>query len=288
MNVVDILDEYSIKYRETGKDYIIQCLNPEHEDHNPSLNIDKVTGIFHCFSCGFKGNIYTHFGAEPNYINQHIATLQDKIQTMLSKKYLTMPSDTVPFYKDYRGISKDTYAEVNAFLTDEIDDLKDRLCFPIYDIRGNLRIFCGRALHSEEVKSKYIFYPAHTTPPLFPAMPEIWKNSVILVEGIFDALNLRDKGCYNVICAFGTTSLHKNYKDRLAHLKIMGVNKFYIMFDGDESGIREATKLEERMISGGFNAERIELPEGLDPGDLTQEQVKYLMTGLYGNESSSS
>jgi DNA primase len=80
MNVIDILNDRHIKYREAGKDYLVTCINPEHDDSNPSMRIDKVTGIFHCFSCGHKGNIFTKFGAEPNWIDIHIVRLQDKIE----------------------------------------------------------------------------------------------------------------------------------------------------------------------------------------------------------------
>ena len=34
-----------------GKDYVVSCLNPEHDDKNPSMRIDQITGIFNCFSC---------------------------------------------------------------------------------------------------------------------------------------------------------------------------------------------------------------------------------------------
>lgn len=287
MNVVDILNDRHIKYREAGKDYQVVCLNPEHDDSNPSMRIDKVTGVYHCFSCGFKGNLFRHYGAEPNFVDLSIAKLQDKIRDMLSNKNLVMPADAVPFDKDYRDISAHTYLEVNAFTSNEEDEYKDRLMFPIYDIRGNIKVFIGRAFHTD-IESKYLFYPKHIAPPLFPAHPEIWKNSLIVVEGIFDALNLMDKGCYNVISAFGTHSLLKTYREKLSHYKILGVNKFYIMFDGDDAGRDAGKKLENVLNDNGFNAEVILLPEGLDPGDLTSQDITTLMTGLYGNEDSSS
>lgn len=286
MNVIDVLNDRRIKYKEAGKDYQVICLNPEHEDNNPSMRIDKVTGIFHCFSCGFKGNIFEHFGADPNFIDIRIAKLQDKIRSILSDKTLTLPADALPFEEDYRGISGYTYDLAEAFTSNEEDEFKGRLMFPIRDIRGNIKVFIGRSMHSD-VESKYLFYPKHIVPPLFPAHPEIWKNSLIIVEGIFDVLNMMDKGCYNVISAFGTHTLLKTYKEKLSHYKILGVNKFYIMFDGDDAGRRASEKLKNVLNSNSFNAENIELPEGLDPGDLTENDISMLMKGLYGENSSS-
>src|SRR5210317_140887 len=286
MNVIDILTNRQIQYREAGKDYLIKCLNPKHDDNNPSMRVDKITGTYHCFSCGHKGNLFTHFGATPNFIDIEIFKLQDKIRNLFSNTTLNMPSDAVPFCRNYRAISARTYMEVHAFTSNDKEEFKGRLIFPLYDIRGNIKVFVGRDLHSE-LKNKYLFYPEHTKPPLFPAHPEIWKNTLIIVEGPFDVLNLMDKGCYNVICAFGTNTLVKTFKERLAHFEILGVNKFYIMFDGDKAGVSAATRLEEAMTKGGINAETIELPEGRDPGDLTEDEITVLMKRLYGDEDSS-
>lgn len=287
MNVIDILNDRHIKYKEAGKDYQVKCLNPSHDDSNPSMRIDKVTGVFHCFSCGFKGNLFRHFGADPNYVDIEVAKLQDKIRNILSNKDLIMPADAVPFNRDYRDISRNTYLEVNAFTSNEEDEFKDRLMFPLYDLRGKIKLFVGRSFNTN-VEDKYLFYPRHVRPPIFPAHPEIWKNSLIIVEGIFDVLNLRDKGCYNVITAFGTHTLFKTYRDKLSHFKIMGVNKFYIMFDGDKAGLSASRKLENLLNENGFNAEVIEMPEDRDPGDLSVIEVQNLMTGIYGSEDSNS
>lgn len=283
MNVIDILNDRQIKYKEAGRDYQIPCINPEHNDSNPSMRVDKVTGIYHCFSCGHKGNLFQKFGAEPNFIDISISKLQNKIRDMLNNKSLILPADAVPFDRDYRGLSRHTYLEVGAFTSNQEEEFVDRIMFPIKDIRGNIKVFIGRSLYSD-VGDKYLFYPKGVTPPLFPAHPEIWKNSLIIVEGIFDALNMMDKGCHNVLSAFGTHSLLKTYKDKLSHYKILGVNKFFIMFDGDKAGRDAGQKLEAVLNANGFNAEIIELPEGLDPGDLTEDDISTLMIGLYGNE----
>ena len=68
MRVDDLLTEKNIDFKVTGRDYVVKCLNPEHDDKNPSMRIDQVTGIFHCFSCGFRGNVFNHFGAVANFL----------------------------------------------------------------------------------------------------------------------------------------------------------------------------------------------------------------------------
>ena len=59
----ELLQSKGIQYQISGKDAKIHCLNPEHDDTNPSMRVDRITGIFHCFSCGYKGNLFTYFGA---------------------------------------------------------------------------------------------------------------------------------------------------------------------------------------------------------------------------------
>lgn len=56
--VLDILKKNGLAPAVSGRDYLIKCLNPEHDDSNPSFRIDRVSGVAHCFSCGFKTNIF--------------------------------------------------------------------------------------------------------------------------------------------------------------------------------------------------------------------------------------
>ena len=62
MNVEELLQSKQVPFLPKGKDYVVSCLNPEHDDNNPSMRVDQITGIFHCFSCGYKGNLFVHFG----------------------------------------------------------------------------------------------------------------------------------------------------------------------------------------------------------------------------------
>ena len=58
MTVEELLEQQKIPYKVSPKDFVVRCLNPEHDDHNPSMRIDRVTGIYNCFSCGYKGNLF--------------------------------------------------------------------------------------------------------------------------------------------------------------------------------------------------------------------------------------
>lgn len=57
------LDRLGIEGRESGDEYVARC--PMHkqrtggEDNHPSWSINLSTGLFLCFSCGYRGSLYT-------------------------------------------------------------------------------------------------------------------------------------------------------------------------------------------------------------------------------------
>ena len=40
MTVEELLEQQKIPYKVSPKDFVVRCLNPEHDDHNPSMRID--------------------------------------------------------------------------------------------------------------------------------------------------------------------------------------------------------------------------------------------------------
>ena len=82
MNVEDILKENNIDYTTKGHDYIIQCLNPQHEDTHPSMRVDKTTGIFNCFSCSARGNLFTRFNKITNKLSIRQQSILERIELL--------------------------------------------------------------------------------------------------------------------------------------------------------------------------------------------------------------
>ena len=276
MNVEELLKDKGLTFTVSGKDYLIKCLNPEHEDSNPSLRVDKIDGRTHCFSCGFKTNIYKYFGVlSGNQVSIRIAKLKDKIRTLqISSVGLDFPDQMVPFSKVFRGISKETLKEFEAFyLSGENKDMKhfeDRIIFPIKDITGKIVMFLGRHTMSNG-NPKYLNHPSGVTIPLYPTI--IKNKSIVLVEGIFDMLNCYDKGLHNVVCTFGTNTLQKDTRNKLLPYKTQGVEKVYIMFDGDDAGREAAKKIKPLIEECDFEVEIISLEDDSDPGEFSQDYV---------------
>jgi len=280
MSVLELLQTQGIDYKPSGKDYVVRCLNPDHEDRNPSMRIDSTTGIFNCLSCGFSGSLFQHYGETPDWLQIKRNRLKDIINDKLVEATgLSIPENAVQFASNWRGISKDTMRKFEAFQHNNPEFI-GRIVFPIRDIAGKILAFCGR--HQSNGDPKYLFYPPKAKIPLFPPVKPI-KGSVILVEGIVDMLNLHDKGLTNTICAFGVNTVTK---EKINMLKIQGVSCVHILFDNDSAGQNGADKLLKLLDDQEVQATKILLDEETkDPGELTASEVIKLKENLYGVSS---
>lgn len=274
--VLDLLKAKNIYYSFSGKDYLTKCFNPEHNDTNPSFRIDKTTGIAHCFSCGYKCNIFKHFGIFTNNVSLRIVKLKEKLLALKQvNDGLELLPGAKPITNSFRGISSATLKEFGAFSTDQ-DGMEDRVIFPIKDIRDKIVAFVGRHTLSSG-NPRYMIKPAGAEFGMYPAKLPNHPRNIILVEGIFDLLNMWDKGAKNVVCTFGTTRLNSDTAIKLMPYKVMGVEKVFILYDGDDAGRAAALKIKPLIEESGFLAEVVNLPEGQDPGELGQEDVDSLI-----------
>ncbi len=275
--VADLLKDKSIPFNVSGRDYLVKCLNPEHDDSNPSMRVDKTTGIFHCFACGYKGDLFKYFGILSNHTFIRVAKLKEKLAKLkIDRDGLTIPPVAIPYVRSFRGISQQTLERFEAFYlpgeSKELKGFEDRIIFPIKDITGKIIAFQGRHTMSAG-QPKYLFYPGGVQIFPFPAKLERGTKSIVLVEGIFDMLNCHDKGLTNAVCTFGTNSLEKETKNKLFPYKLQGVEKVFIMFDGDEAGRIAAKKIKPLVEQLELECEIITLEDDQDPGELSAEYI---------------
>jgi len=279
MTAEELLAEKGIDYQLKGQDALISCLNPEHDDSNPSLRVDKVTGIMHCFSCGYKGNLFTYWGAPASPIEVRIHRIKEKIAATRAQTVgISLPKDRIDWAGGgFRNISEETLRIWQAF-TWNAPKFEGRIVFPVRDLTGKTVALIGRLITgmSEE---KYYIYPQGVKLPFCPAKVKPIQNRVILVEGIFDALNLWDKGLKNTVCCFGTQQMDWV---KLSLLKLQGVNGIDIIFDGDEAGRRAAEVIKGVAEQLELSVQIVNLPEGEDPGNLVKDQITRLKERLYG------
>lgn len=272
--VLDLIQKNNLAYQVSGRDYLVHCLNPEHQDSNPSFRIDRVSGVAHCFSCGFKTNIFKYFGVFTNPIPIKIAQLKDKILALKTQSTgLELPQGYTPWTKAFRSISPQTLKHFGAFYTGQVEKLADRIVFPITDVTNKIVAFVARHTLSQG-NPRYVNYPSKVRLPVWPSYLPPGYSSLVLVEGVFDMLNLYEHGLENSVCVFGTNTLQNDTSEKLMPFKAQGVTHVYILFDGDEAGRKAAKTLQPLIEAENFVVEIINLPDGTDPGELDEESVR--------------
>ena len=274
MTVEELLKQRDVYFIPKGGDFLVSCLNPEHPDKNPSMRIDQITGIFQCFSCEYKGNLFTYFGEKANQLQLRRELLKKKIKDKRSESIgLSFPKNMMPYTGNWRNIKPETYKRFEAFHQAD-PDYVGRINFPIRDISGRIVAFNGR--HTTGGTPKYMISPAGAKMPLFPVVEPI-QGSVILVEGIFDMINLHDKGLTNAVCCFGTKNINE---DKLRMLSIQGVEEVVVFFDGDDAGQNAAKEVKEMVERVGLTSRNVSLKD-TDPGALPLKSVQTLKSKIY-------
>ena len=205
--------------------------------------------------------------------------IKEKVNKVKSETVgIQLPKDRLKWKGGgFRNISEETLDIWDAF-TWNVPQFENRIIFPIRDITGKTVSLIGRSL-DDFSKMKYYIYPQGAEMPFCPAKVKPIQNRVILVEGIFDALNLWDKGLKNTVCCFGTQQV--NWV-KLSLLKLQGVQGIDIMFDGDEAGRQAAEKAKDIAEKLEMSARVVKLRDNIDPGNLTKPEIERLTEKLYG------
>ncbi len=284
MTVEKLLDEKGIRYRSTGRDILIKCLNPEHDDDNPSLRIDREDGLFHCLSCGYKGNVYSYFNKHRNKFNAKVNSLKDKINEIRRASWLgyDIPQDAFFVSRPFKNIPKEILEQFQAFSTTKMG-MEDRVVFPIRDARDRIVGFQGR-YENTSVSPKYLAYPAKFALPWFPNVSRMTpiNNKIVLCEGLPDALFLQGKGITCAITIFGTKSVNMdNILDHLTQYILGGVQEVVLLLDGDAAG-RRATEHITNCITTKTDllVHDFGLPNDVDPATMSDYLIEKLKNYL--------
>ncbi|MCC5910468.1 MAG: DNA primase [Clostridiaceae bacterium] len=154
------------------------------------------------------------------------------------------------------------------------DRFRNRIMFPIFDIRGNVIGFGGRVmddslpkyLNSPETK---LFNKSETLYGLNIARKNIVDEQVILVEGYMDVIALHQEEFKNAVATLGT-SLTKGH----AILLKKYCKEVVICFDGDSAGVKATLRSIEILKDTGLNIKVLILPNKMDPDDYIKKMGK--------------
>jgi DNA primase len=155
------------------------------------------------------------------------------------------------------------------------DRFRDRVMFPITDLRGRVIAFGGRALE-KDAQAKYLNSPET---PLFHKGATLYNiatarqaahdgQPVIAVEGYVDVIAMVTAGFAATVAPLGTALT----EDQLALLWKMA-DEPVLCFDGDNAGLRaayRAVELAMPRLKPGKSLKFALLPQGQDPDDLVR------------------
>ena len=157
------------------------------------------------------------------------------------------------------------------------DRFRNRVMFPILDLKGRVIAFGGRAL-DKDAPAKYLNSPEtplfHKGHLLFNASRARShahdKGRVIVVEGYMDVLALAEAGFGETVAPLGTALT----EDQLKLLWRFAPEPI-LCFDGDSAGRKAADRAIEialPWLKPGQSVAFAFLPEGVDPDDLIRQQ----------------
>src|SRR5450756_364163 len=155
------------------------------------------------------------------------------------------------------------------------DKFRDRVMFPIADLRNRVIAFGGRSLE-KDVAAKYmnspetpLFHKGDNLYNLSPARQAVHNGApLVVVEGYVDVIAMVGAGFAATVAPLGT-ALTEN---QLALLWKMA-DEPILCFDGDNAGLRaayRAVELAMPRLKPGKSLKFALLPQGQDPDDLVR------------------
>lgn len=183
-------------------------------------------------------------------------------------------------YMKSKGYTEEQLLEVGLIIRSEksktlYDRFRNRLMFPVFDIKGRVIGFGGRVF--DDSKPKYLNSPETI---LFKKGVNLYglnfaiKNKIqdryfIMVEGYMDCISLHQYGITNVVASLGT-ALTVNQ----ARLLKRYADKVIISYDADFAGQTATIRGLEILKEAGFEVRVLQIPDGKDPDEFIRMHGK--------------
>jgi DNA primase len=181
-----------------------------------------------------------------------------------------------------RGVKEDILLETRLLSPgkegrDSFDFFRNRVMFPIFDLRGRPVAFGGRVMDPED-QPKYLNSP---DTPLFHKGQLLYgmalareaaaaKREIIVAEGYMDVIALAQAGFQNAVAPLGT-AMTENQLELLWRMSPEPI----LCFDGDKAGRGAALRAAERalpLLKPGVSLRFAMMPAGQDPDDICRRE----------------
>lgn len=295
-------------YQKTGKSYFknirdgkedILCTCPIHkegQERHPSCGFSKIpkkdapAGMFHCFNCGFTGDIYyvlktllgnkydekeakSRLNLEDIEFNSRLEYRPPLFIIPEIPKYINKSElKQYRYYPDYLKERNITESTANKY--DIGYDTKTfEITFPIRDKYGHILDIGRRSVVGKRYEySKGFVKPLYGVFELSDIMTEFY---VWIVEGPFNLWSLyqyKKKG----VALLGTGT--QRQLEQLLTLKCKG---FVLALDGDDAGRKGIQKIATFLKHNNRFVYVAYVPNGMDINDMTEEQFNQMEVGTY-------
>lgn len=151
------------------------------------------------------------------------------------------------------------------------DKFRNRVMFPIFDLRGNVIAFGGRVM--DDSKPKYLNSPEttifHKSRNLF-AIEKARKTAndyFILAEGYMDVIALHQAGFDSAVASLGTALTEEQ-----ARLIARYTKNIVISYDADNAGQAAAQRAIDILKKSGLNVRVLRIPNAKDPDEFIKEK----------------
>ncbi len=154
---------------------------------------------------------------------------------------------------------------------------RDRLMFPIHNVRGEIVGFSGRVMADGQDPRKYVntgetvaFHKGELLFGLYKATSHIARAgmTVVICEGQLDVIACHEKAdVRNAVAGLGTA-----FTDDHASTLRKYAKRGILCYDADNAGIKASEKTFRKLSAAGMEVLMASLPQGEDPDSLIKHQ----------------
>ncbi len=208
MEKLNILVSNLGNYYRNNQEYLFRCPKCDHSKRKLSVNLEK--NVFKCWICSYSGKsiekMVKKYFSYSEYIKwttcdseidlsryesifaRELKKEREKIQLPeyykpLSTKYKKEQERPLRYLKA-RGLTDQDILRWRIGFCD-YGEYSGRIIVPSFDATGSLNYYIGRTYKDNTYKYKN---PRHSKDIVFNDISIDWKNDIVLVEGVFDAI----------------------------------------------------------------------------------------------------
>lgn len=241
-----------------------------HEKKKKTLEINKMAARFF-YSCLKDRNIGER---ALNYLRRR--NVSWKLITVFGLGCAPDRRDMLLQYLMGKGYKAEDIVEAGLAVSRDgkiYDKFRDRVMFPIIDVRGNVIGFGGRILHNNKEVNGYKI-PKYLNSPETPVFDKgknlfslnLAKNAkasdMILCEGYMDVISVYQAGIQNIVATLGTA-----ITENQAKLMLRYAGEILICYDSDEAGVKAALRAIDIISGVGGRSRVIRLKNAKDPDE---------------------